>query len=73
MDTLLWAYLRWRRFPRDLSGFEVRRFSSLNAPPLAYRRNADGAVAPVRPERIEFKNMAANTTLSLAGNGPEPN
>jgi hypothetical protein len=27
MRTLLWSYLGWRRFPRELSAFEVRRFS----------------------------------------------
>jgi len=29
MSTLLWSYLGWRRFPRELSAFEVRRFFSL--------------------------------------------
>ncbi len=29
MRTLLWAYLGWRRSPRELSAFEVRRFFSL--------------------------------------------
>jgi hypothetical protein len=31
MDTFLWTYLGWRRFPLDLSAFEVRRFFSFNA------------------------------------------
>jgi len=31
MDTFRWTYLGWRRFPRDLSRFEVRRYFSLNA------------------------------------------
>ena len=31
MGTLLWTYLGWRRFPRDLSPFEVRRFFSFKA------------------------------------------
>jgi TnpA family transposase len=29
MRTLLWSYLGWRRFPREISAFEVRRFFSL--------------------------------------------
>lgn len=29
MRTLLWSYLGWRRFPRELSAFEVRHFFSL--------------------------------------------
>ena len=29
MRTLLWSYLGWRRFPHELSAFEVRRFFSL--------------------------------------------
>jgi hypothetical protein len=30
MRTLLWSYLGWRRFPRDMSSFEVRHFFSLS-------------------------------------------
>ena len=30
MRTLLWTYLGWRRFPRELSEFEVRRFFSFS-------------------------------------------
>ena len=26
MSTLLWSYVGWRHFPRELSGFEFRRF-----------------------------------------------
>ena len=29
MRTLLWSYLGWRQFPRELSTFEVRQFFSL--------------------------------------------
>jgi hypothetical protein len=29
MRTLLWSYLGWRRFPRELGAFEVRHFLSL--------------------------------------------
>jgi hypothetical protein len=32
MRTLLWSYLGWHRFPRELSPFEVRRFFSLSLP-----------------------------------------
>src|ERR1700751_4823316 len=32
MRTLLWSYLGWHRFPRELSLFEVRRFFSLSLP-----------------------------------------
>ena len=35
MRTLLWSYLGWRRFPRDMSAFEVRHFFSFS---LADRR-----------------------------------
>ena len=31
MDTLLWTYLGWRRFPRELTLFEIRRFFALSA------------------------------------------
>jgi len=31
MGALLWSYLGWRRFPRELSGFELRRFFALEA------------------------------------------
>jgi hypothetical protein len=31
MRTLLWSYLGWRRFPRELTAFEVRHFFCLNA------------------------------------------
>ncbi len=31
MHTVLWTYLGWRRFPRELTGFEARRFFSFNA------------------------------------------
>jgi Domain of unknown function (DUF4158) len=30
MRTLLWSYLGWRRFPRDMSAFEVRHFFSFS-------------------------------------------
>jgi hypothetical protein len=30
MRTLLWSYLSCRRFPRELSAFEVRHFFSLS-------------------------------------------
>lgn len=30
MGTLLWSYLGWHRFPRELSSFEVRRFFSFS-------------------------------------------
>jgi len=30
MDSLLWAYLGSRRFPRELSSFLVRRFFTLS-------------------------------------------
>jgi hypothetical protein len=32
MRTVLWSYLGWPRFPRELSLFEVRRFFSLSLP-----------------------------------------
>lgn len=32
MRTLLWSYLGWRRFTREMSAFEVRRFFSFSAP-----------------------------------------
>jgi TnpA family transposase len=32
MSTLLWSYLGWHGFPRELSSFEVRRFFSLSLP-----------------------------------------
>jgi len=31
MRTLLWSYLGWRRFPREMSAFEVRRFFNFGA------------------------------------------
>jgi hypothetical protein len=31
MGALMWSYLGWRRFPRELSGFELRRFFALEA------------------------------------------
>ena len=31
MGALLWSYLGWRRFPRELSGFEPRRLFALEA------------------------------------------
>jgi Domain of unknown function (DUF4158) len=31
MHTVLWTYLGWRRFPRELTSFEARRFFSFNA------------------------------------------
>ena len=31
MDSLLWAYLGSRRFPRELSSFLVRRFFTLSS------------------------------------------
>jgi hypothetical protein len=30
MRTLLWSYLGWRRFPRDMSAFELRHFFSFS-------------------------------------------
>jgi hypothetical protein len=30
MRTLLWSYLGWRRFPRDMSAFEVRHCFSFS-------------------------------------------
>ena len=38
MRTLPWTYLGWRRFPRDLSTFEVRRFFSFTASDRRERR-----------------------------------
>jgi Domain of unknown function (DUF4158) len=31
MHTVLWTYLGWRRFPRELTSFEARRFFSFSA------------------------------------------
>jgi TnpA family transposase len=31
MRTLLWSYLGWRRFPRQMNAFEIRQFFTLNA------------------------------------------
>jgi hypothetical protein len=31
MRTLLWSYLGWHRFPRDMSAFEMRHFFSFSA------------------------------------------
>ena len=30
MRTLLWSYLGWRRFSRDMSAFEIRHFLSFS-------------------------------------------
>lgn len=30
MRTLLWSYLGWRRFPRDMSAFELRHIFSFS-------------------------------------------
>jgi TnpA family transposase len=38
MPTLLWSYLGWQRFPRELSAFEVRRFFSLSLPDRQWLR-----------------------------------
>jgi hypothetical protein len=33
MGELSWSYLGWRRFPRELRGFELRRFDALDHVP----------------------------------------
>ena len=72
MRTLLWSYPGWKRFPREMSAFEVRRFFSLTA--------ADGRELRVRYPRklrlgaalgLGFVRMTG-TTLDAFNHVPRP-
>ena len=45
MGVLVWSYPGWRRFSRELSGFELRRFFALEAGGRGRCAAADGCCA----------------------------
>jgi hypothetical protein len=62
MRTLLWSYLGWHRFPRELSLFEVRQFFSLaRSDRQALRRRFRSRARLGAALQLGFVRMAGTT------------
>ena len=70
MRTLLWSYLGWHRFPRELSLFEVRRFFSLSLPDRHVLRRRFRSRARLGAAVIERPWFRIQPALSTATGWP---